>query len=148
MQTTVFRCVITKETISPLQRDRTTNYRATRASNCHLKQPYTITQCHIPGVVCTSMAKRGEKKGPDQSNSELRLFTTGLRGKAKRGEGLVKMPQRLELDGYNTPKLKAYIQTNVLIRQTKRSQSVATYVCNSAHVPPSLSKGARIPGKT
>ncbi len=69
---------------------------------------------------------------------------------AKQSGGRVwwKMPQRLELDGYNAPKLKAYIQTNVLIRQTKRSQSVVTYACNSAHVPPSLSKGARIPGKT
>lgn len=88
MHTAVFRCVITKETISPLQRDRTTNYRATRASNCNLKQPYTITQCHIPGVVCTSMAKQGEKKGLDQPNSELWLFTTGLIGRAERG-GLV-----------------------------------------------------------
>ncbi len=68
--------------------------------------------------------------------------------KQSRGRVWWKMPQRLELDGYNAPKLKAYIQTNVLIRQTKRSQSVVTYACNSAHVPPSLSKGARIPGKT
>ncbi|ROL43153.1 hypothetical protein DPX16_18556 [Anabarilius grahami] len=94
------RCVITKETISPLQRDRTTNYRATRASNCHLKQPYTITQCHIPGVVCTSMAKRDEKKGPGQPNSELWLFTIGLTGIAEQGGRVwCKTPLRLELRG-------------------------------------------------
>lgn len=107
MHTAVFRCVITKETISPLQRDRTTNYRATRASNCHLKQPYTITQCHIPGVVCTSMAKRDEKKGPGQPNSELWLFTIGLTGTAEQGGRVwCKTPLRLELVGNNAPKLK------------------------------------------
>ncbi len=104
--------------------------------------PHSWWRLHFDGK-----AEREKGLGP----VELWVMTFYDRPERQSGAGgrvWWKMPQRLELDGYNAPKLKAYIQTNVLIRQTKRSQSVVTYACNSAHVPPSLSKGARIPGKT
>lgn len=53
------------------------------------------------------MAKQGEKKGLGRPKSELWLFTIGLTGIAEQGGRVwCKTPLRLELEGYNTPKLK------------------------------------------